>query len=204
MPQTLPHSQDHPADDEFAQWLAAAGDALAATHDLRRRLGRTAPRPDDPATVRELGRAHLWSGEPQAALDTLAPLHRARPWDREVQILMLDALFLLGKSEADYPWTAEPAVVRIGPELLDGCHRLLCREGRPATVFDLVLAAATEGYPAFQAAELLEALEADPRFRVRRSGLAAEAAVVVSGRALEPTGSNAGDAGSYLVPREGR
>lgn len=168
--QPLPHAHDHPTDD-FAAWLQA--ETLAAPG-----LDRSAP--DDPVTHRELGRAHLLSGEPEQALETLAPLHRARPWDREVQSLMLDALFLLGRTEVDYPWTAEPAVVRVTPELLDHLHRLLRHEGRPATVLDLVLAATTQGHPAFQAKELRDALEADPRFAVHRSGLAPECAVVVA------------------------
>jgi hypothetical protein len=178
---TQPRPHHHPEIEDFARWLAAAGDVLGAGEQLLRR--REAPAPEtDPAAVRELGRAHLWSGDPRRALETLAPLHRARPWDREVQYLMLDALFLLGRSETDYPWTAEPPVVRVGPPLLELLHRLLAREGRPATVLDLVLAAAAEGYPAFQAQELLEALEADSRFTVRRSGLAPEGAVVVARR----------------------
>jgi hypothetical protein len=179
--QPLPHAHDPSEIEDFARWLAAAGDVLGVGLALSRDSGPGgAARPDDPAAVRERGRAHLWSGEPRCALETLAPLHRSRPWDREVQYLMLDALFLMGKSEADYPWTAPPPVVRVDPPLLDRCHRLLAGERRPATVFDLVLAAATEGYPAFQAQELLAALEADPRFAVRRSGLAPEGAVVVS------------------------
>lgn len=166
---TLPHTHDHAGAEDFAAWLEETGlepDDGADSH------------PDDPTARRELGRAHLLSGEPEKALDALAPLHRARPWDREVQFLMLDALFLLGRTEADYPWTAEPVVVRVGPELLHRFHDLLRREGRPATVLDLVLAATAEGYPAFQARELREALEADPRFTVHRSGLAPECAVV--------------------------
>ena len=175
---TLSRSHDHTEIEDFARWLAAAGDVLGTGEQLLRHPESPAPE-TDPAAVRELGRAHLWSGDPRLALETLAPLHRSRPWDREVQYLMLDALFLLGRSETDYPWTAEPPVVRVGPPLLELFHRLLVREGRPATVFDLVLAAAAEGYPAFQAQELLEALEVDRRFTVRRSGLAPEGAVVV-------------------------
>ena len=166
----LPHAHDHPIGD-FTAWLQAETFPAPAS-------GSSIPR--DATARRELGRAHLLSGEPARALETLAPLHRARPWDREVQSLMLDALFLLGKTEADYPWTAEPAVVRVGAALLDRLHRLLRHEGRPATVLDLILAATTQGHPAFQARELRTALEEDPRFTVHRSGLAPECAVVVA------------------------
>lgn len=169
MPATT-NAPAHPGGD-FAAWLGA--------ETLPPSAGAS-PDPKDPTTRRELGRAHLLSGEPARALETLAPLHRARPWDREVQSLMLDALFLLGRTEADYPWTAEPAVVRVTPELLDHLHRLLRHEGRPATILDLVLAATIQGHPAFQARELRDALEADPRFTVHRSGLAPECAVVVA------------------------
>lgn len=141
------------------------------------------PRPparpvDDPCARREAGRAHLWSGEPTTALEVLAPVHRARPWDREVQHLMLDALFALGRTESDYPWTLEPTVVRMGPELLDRIAELLRREGGPVTVLDLVLAVTERGYPAFAAGALVEALEAERRFEVHRAGLAPECAVV--------------------------
>lgn len=131
-----------------------------------------------PAGRRELGRAHLWSGEPTRALEVLAPLHRSRPWDREVHSLMLDALFLLGLSEDDFPWTVEPVVVRIGDGLLDRLHELLRADGGQVSLLDLLLAVAEEGHPAFRADELLDRLEADPRFEVRRLGLAPECAVV--------------------------
>ncbi len=165
------HAHDHPGGEDFAAWLEGAALEAADTPNES---------PDNPTARRELGRGHLLSGEPRRALDTLAPLHRARPWDREVQFLMLDALFLLGKTEADYPWTAAPIVIRVGPELLHRFHDLLRREGRPATILDLVLAATAEGYPAFQARELRDALETDPRFTVHRSGLAPECAVVIA------------------------
>jgi hypothetical protein len=136
------------------------------------------PHPDEHAAWREVGRAHLWSAEPDRALEVLAPLHRVRPWDREVQHLMLDALFALGRSESDFPWTLEPVVLRLGPAILEHLHEALRRNRGPATLLDLLLAALETGYPVFSAAELLEALAADRRFRVHRSGLAPEAAVV--------------------------
>lgn len=136
------------------------------------------PHPDEHTAWREVGRAHLWSGEPDRALEVLAPLHRVRPWDREVQHLMLDALFALGRSEADFPWTLEPVVLRLEPSTLEHLHEVLARNRGPVTLLDLLLAALETGYPTFTAAELLEALAADRRFAVHLSGLAPEAAVV--------------------------
>lgn len=143
---------------------------LAATHRH--------PHPDQHAAWREVGRAHLWSAEPGRALEVLAPLHRIRPWDREVQHLMLDALFALGRSESDYPWTLEPVVVRLDAGTVDRLHRALLANGGPVALLDLLLVASEEGYPAFSAGELLAALDADRRFAVQRSGLAPESAVV--------------------------
>lgn len=131
-----------------------------------------------PAALRELGRAYLWSGEPEAALEILAPLHRERPADREVQSLILESLFALGRSESDYPWVVAPEVVRVGPELLNRLAGLLAAQLSGCTLLDLCLAAAERGHPAFSAEDLLAALEADERFAVRRSGFASECALV--------------------------
>ncbi len=129
-------------------------------------------------TQRELGRALLWGGEPAPALEALAAAHRERPWDREVQHLLLDALFSLGRDAGDYPWTLEPVVVVLAPALLDDLDVLLRANGGPATALDLMLAVTERGYPTFGARELVTALERDPRFRVHRAGLAPECAVV--------------------------
>lgn len=150
----------------------------------------THPHPDQHAAWREVGRAHLWSAEPGRALEVLAPLHRVRPWDREVQHLMLDALFALGRSESDFAWTLAPVVVRLDAPTLDRLHRALLANGGPVALLDLLLVAADEGYPAFSATELLAALDDDPRFALQRSGLAPESAVVAraGGRPIGPLG----------------
>ena len=132
--------------------------------------------------MRELGRAYLWSGDADRALETLAPLHRDRPFDREVQSLILDALALLGRSPADYPWTEAPVLVTLDEDLLDRLHERLAEECRPATALDLCLAASDGGHPAFDADELVRALQADPRFLVHPSNLAPECAVVLAKR----------------------
>jgi hypothetical protein len=136
------------------------------------------PNPSALATARELGRALLWGGEAARALEVLAPVHRARPWDREVQHLMLDALSALGRSGDDFPWTLEPEIVPLGPPLLDELAVVLTANGGPATVLDLMLAVAERGYAAFTPRQLAAALEGDRRFRLHRPGLAPECSVV--------------------------
>lgn len=144
--------------------------------------GPTDPSPPPDATAlaaaRELGRALLWGGEAARALEVLAPVHRARPWDREVQHLMLDALSALGRGAGDFAWTLEPEVVPLDPPLLDELAVVLTANGGPATVLDLMLAVAERGYAAFTPRQLAAALDADRRFRVHRPGLAPECAVV--------------------------
>jgi hypothetical protein len=136
------------------------------------------PDPTGLAAARELGRALLWGGEAARALEALAPVHRARPWDREVQHLMLDALSALGRAAGDFAWTLEPEIVPLGPPILDELAVVLTANGGPATVLDLMLAVAERGYAAFTPRQLAAALEADRRFRVHRPGLAPECAVV--------------------------
>lgn len=178
MPPSPTPARAHPQPEPCSTTLAAGPPSVEVSALPADSSTPEAPGAAAPASRRELGRAHLWSGEPTRALETLAPLHRSRPWDREVHSLMLDALFLLGLDEDDFPWTVEPVVVRMGPGLLDRLHELLRADGGQVSLLDLLVAVAEEGHPAFRADELLERLEADPRFEVRRLGLAPECAVV--------------------------
>ena len=152
-----------------------------SVHDyVDARRERVARCPHDPAAQLELGRAHLWSGDPEQAVETLTPLHRARPFDREVQSLILDALAMIDRTPADYPWVEPPILASLDDDLLDRLHALLSRDRRPATVLDLCLAASEGGHPTFDAEDLLGALRADDRFLVHPSDLAPECAVVMA------------------------
>jgi hypothetical protein len=182
MPQfPVPVPEIHDAERGVAVWQNEAGVFESGSVDdfVEARRERLDHAPHDPAAQLELGRAYLWSGDAESALDTLAPLHGARPFDREVQSLLLDALTLLDRAPGDYPWVEPPILVPLDDDLMDRLHDLLSRGRRPATVLDLCLTASEGGHPTFDAGELLGALRADDRFLVHPSNLAPECAVVL-------------------------
>jgi len=166
----------------FAVWQTEHGGFASGDLDdfVRSRRRWAERRPRDPHARRELGRAYLWTGDAERAIETLAPLHRDRPADREVQSLILDALEILGRSPDAYPWVERPSLVVLDDALVDRLHALLAGDRRPATVLDLCLAAADGGHPAFDAGELVRALQADGRFLVHPSNLAPECSVVLA------------------------
>jgi len=180
----VPDPPIHDADRGFAIWQTEHGSFASGTLDdfVQARRQSAHRRPGDPDAVRELGRAYLWSGEPDRAIETLAPLHRDRPGDREVQALILDALALLGREPSAFPWTRQPTLVPLDDDLLDRFHECLAAECRPATALDLCIAAADDGHPVFDAGDLVRALQDDPRFLVHPSNLAPECTVVLAKR----------------------
>lgn len=179
-PIPVPEIQD--AERGVAVWQTESGAFESGTVDdyVDARREQLARSPHDDAARLELGRAYLWSGDAERSIEALDPLHRARPFDREVQSLILDALAMLRRSPADHPWVEKPVLVPLDDDLLDRLYSLLAAGRRPATVLDLCLSAADDGHPTFDADELLGALCADDRFLVHPSNLAPECGVVLA------------------------
>lgn len=123
-------------------------------------------------------RAFLWTGEAKAALETLVPLHRRHPGDREVQGLLCDTLRALGKTEDDFPWTERPVLVRIDRRLLDHLADALADQGTYGTVLDLHMLAAELGITTFGPEDLHDALARDGRFELRWTGVSCESSMV--------------------------
>jgi len=122
--------------------------------------------PDDVNTHCELGDAYVRNGQPQRAMDFLAPRHRADPEQTAYHYAILDALCALGRTEKDFDWVVAPRVYRLGPEVLDACFRYLSGKRRPRRIFELTGEVTAGGYQAFSEDELLAALRRDVRFVV--------------------------------------
>lgn len=127
-------------------------------------------------------RALLWTGEARQALETLVPLHRRHPTDREIQALLCGALRALGKTEDDFAWTEAPVLVRIDRRLLDHFADTLCDKGSYGTVLDLHRLAAELGITTFGPDDLHDALARDGRFELRWTGVSPESSMVSRAR----------------------
>jgi len=123
-------------------------------------------RDGDLYAVKDLGEAYVMNGEPQRAIELLAPVHRRRPDFEDVQWVILDALFAQGKDESYFQWTRPLTVLRLGAGVLDACWAFLERKGEPRDLEELYCELLSLGYLAFDEAQLLAALGRDSRFRV--------------------------------------
>jgi hypothetical protein len=132
---------------------------------VRLRERQLSRHPDDVHVRLSLAEAHLLSGEPARALDLVAQCHEAEPEDPWIEDTLLEALFALGRSEADYPWRKEtPAVNRLDEAFLARLDERLRLEGEPREVGLLFYELCDEAFTAFDLTELLAALRADARF----------------------------------------
>ncbi len=120
--------------------------------------------------LQRLAEAHVLNGQPEKALELLAEPHRRHPSDEDVQVVILDALFAMGRDESDFDWVQRVEVYRLAPSLLDRCHAYLEPKRFPVSVYQLHTELGLEAYCAFTAEELLEAIAGDPRFAVDEEG----------------------------------
>ena len=125
--------------------------------------------PDDLYSQYELGDAFVLNGEYEKALEFMSEHHREHPGNTDYQHVLLDALFALGKTEADFEWLEKPVVLRMSQEIVDTCYEMLKRKRKPRSVIELYMQFFMNGYLVFTEQDLLEALVTDGRFDVESS-----------------------------------
>ncbi len=123
-------------------------------------------REGDLYAVKDLGEAYVKNGEPQRAIELLTPVHRRRPDFKDVQWVILDALFSLGRDETCFQWTRPLTVLRLGTGVLDACWAYLEQQADPCDLEELYCELLALGYLAFDELQLLSALRGDSRFKV--------------------------------------
>ncbi len=160
--------------------LLEAEDYSALVDFLERVVDR---RPDDAFSAKDLGEALVLDDQAERAIELLGPIHRRHPHFEDVQFVLLDALFALGRDEHSFDWVQEPVVLRLDAATVDRCLGMLILRTRPVFVASLYDELLVEGYLAFDEERLLEALHHDSRVSVKGEQ------VVWSGQA-EPTGGN--------------
>lgn len=137
---------------------------------IRVRKANLANDPENPDLRLLMAVAYCRAGAHDRALSLLGRLHRDRPGDELVQDYALESLFASGRSEDEFPWIVRPLVARIEEPYLARLHELLLAEARPWPLFDLMLSTNACAFLTFGEEELLDAVEADPRFEVRQDG----------------------------------
>ncbi len=136
--------------------------------------------PDDLYSQYYLGDAYVLNGEYEKAIEFMAEHHRSHPWNLDYHHVILDALFVLGKTEDDFDWFEKPVVLRISPDIVDTCYELLKRKKNSRSVMELHTQFITEGYLLFTEEDLLEALVNDRRFDVENPDSAFSANIRVA------------------------
>ena len=120
--------------------------------------------PDDPYTQYHLGNAYVLNGEFKKAIEHMTPHLKIFPDNPDYQNVILDALFMTGRSEADFDWIVKPSIIRINAESLNSLYKYLLPKRKPRSIYDVYIHFVMEGYVCFTEKELLQALEKDSRF----------------------------------------
>ena len=106
---------------------------------VKYREGRFFRCPEDLDNHYKLGKAYVLNRNYKKAIKFLTKLHeKASDWT-DVQHLILDALFALGKNEKDFHWLEKPVVVRLDKNVLDSCYNYLKRKRKPLQLTKLSL-----------------------------------------------------------------
>lgn len=167
------HSKKYLCEGEFEGWeidyeLREAKDYLGLIAHYKAVLEW---QPGSAHGFKGLGEAYVLNNEPEKALKLLREPHRRYPGDWDLQYVILDALFALGKDESDFDWVERIPVIHLkDSRTLDFCHAYLKPKRKPRLVDDLHCHLMVEGYCAFTREELLQAVRKDERFVVEEDG----------------------------------
>ena len=120
--------------------------------------------PDDPYSQYYLGDAYVRNGEYEGAIAFMAPHYRDMPDNDDFVSVILDALFALGRSEADFEWHTPPSIHRLDVAAADRCAAYLAGRRKARSAIQLITEVFLDGYVTFTEEALLDFLRADGRF----------------------------------------
>lgn len=139
----------------------------------RLREAQLARHPEEPEVRLALAEAYLQCGELPRALELAGECHKANPGSPEVEGLVLEALYALGKTERDFDWAGSvPSVQHLDQGLVE---KILARvEQSPEGVELAVLyyGLSCEAFLPFELEALARVLQGDPRLVVENADLA--------------------------------
>ena len=163
---------DNTDEDGFEDWeddynLISKGD-YEGLKRLRQEMAKSYP--EDIHAQWRLGEAYVLCKEYEKAIDYFSPLYRKNLDNGDIEHLILDALFALGKSEKDFKWVSVPKVIRLNDKVSDFCYDYLKGKRKARGLDDVFLQLIVEGYHTFNEEELLNHLIKDGRFEFQSEG----------------------------------
>lgn len=129
-----------------------------------------------------LGEAYILNKEFEKAIDYLTPLHNKEPDEENIHILILDALFAMGKNENDFKWKVMPTVIELNEDIINLCYDLLKRKKIGRAIIDLYTSLLEKGYLKFSEKALFDAILNDRRFQVEKKSNIEQSSVKVAKR----------------------
>lgn len=120
--------------------------------------------PDNEYAQYYLGEAYMYTKQYIKGLHYLTSIHREQPERMDIQYLILDILFAIGKTEKDYDWLEEPHILKLSEDILKDCFDYLQGKKRPRSIDEIYSNFVYKGYLIFSRKELLKKLIEDDRF----------------------------------------
>ncbi|MBU0991285.1 MAG: hypothetical protein KJ737_02225 [Proteobacteria bacterium] len=153
---------------EFEDWekdyeLLENKDYRALVHIRKERVKNF---PDNEFAQYYLAEAYILNKEYIKALHYLWDVHKDQPERIDIQYLIIDALYAIGKSENDFHWVKKPRVIKLTHDFINSCYDFLKNKRKPRSVDELYAHFIYDGYIHFSREELLKNLIQDGRFNI--------------------------------------
>ena len=117
----------------------------------------------------QIGQMYIYTGEPQKAIDYLFPIHCRRPLQQEIQLVIAEALYMMGKKSEQFHWIYPPQTQKVAEEQLLHCLEWLTATGRAVPLYFLHNCITDKRGPDYNSFDLVMALKQDDRFSVINS-----------------------------------
>lgn len=136
---------------------------------LKLRKSRAFDNPDDLYAQYYYGEALVLNKMYDEAINFIRPIYIQNPDIDDFVFVILDALYLSGRTEKDFEWIEYPEVKKIDNEILRECYKCIRIYGNShINVVMGHLSGKYLSYLGFSEAKLLESLKNDPRFNINK------------------------------------
>ena len=122
--------------------------------------------PDNEYAQYYLAEAYILNKAYIKALNYLSDIHNDQPDRVDIQYLIIDTLYAIGKTENDFHWLEKPKVVHLSDAFIESCYEYLKRKRKPRSIDEVYSTFIYDGYIHFTREDLLQRLIKDGRFIV--------------------------------------